>query len=134
MGGAMMGLGTGLEQLGAMLGQFGMGQIKNKQDQESKWQEAMMGVGINPKTGQQDPEFLRAAETFYKAKGYSPKEQAEAALLQQLGMAIGGGGMSKDETGAEPASSDIMVKLKSTGEIGTIPANEWDPKLYERAQ
>lgn len=134
MGGAMLGLGNGLEQLGAMLGQLGMGQIQNKQDQESKWQEAMMGVGIDPKTGKQSPEFLEAAKTFYGAKGNSPFEQA---ILGQLGVALGGGiggGMPTGGTGAEPASTDIMVKLLSTGETGTIPANEWDPKLYERVQ
>jgi hypothetical protein len=33
---------------------------------------------------------------------------------------------------AAPGGARIRVKLKTTGEVGTIPPEEFDPSLYER--
>lgn len=51
-------------------------------------------------------------EAFFKSLAQTP-------TLQRLGI-------------LNPAQSSIRVKLKSTGQTGTIPANEFDPKIYSK--
>ena len=55
-------------------------------------------------------------------------------MMRMMGYKIptGAGGTQPTPSPAPTSQSQITVKQRSTGQVGTIPANEFDPKLYER--
>lgn len=117
-----------LEGLGQMLGQLGMGQITRKNEESDAWSKARMGVGIDPTTGKQDPEFMKAAQGFYGAKGYSPIEQA---LMEKLGGALGGigGGMPGGAQGSPQASADTTAPVdEDQAALQWAKQNPQDPR------
>lgn len=83
----------------------------------------------------QDQQSLALALMGSGKSGGNPLDQVIAALVaQQFG--LGQTGMPAptvpQSTATTPSNSMIRVREKSSGQEGSIPQNEFDPKLYDR--
>lgn len=80
--------------------------------------------------------LVKNLESFETPEEEKPQIiEALKAIRQRVAQIPGvPGGAPRGASASVQAGSKIRVKEKSTGRTGTLPANEFDPKLYERIQ
>ncbi len=79
-------------------------------------------------------------DLFFRLQG-GKSDPLTAIIAAMLGQSLGGVAATQqaspdapDYTQPQYQGGEIKVRQKSDGQIGMIPFNEFDPKLYERVQ